>query len=72
MLTNEEFAIVRRLAEGDGSYRSAAEQVFKNRLADHVAAGRKDSAMNFLSETFNKTPDHTLRSKYRAQVLANN
>jgi len=71
MLTNEEFAIVRRLAEGDGSYRSAAEEVFRSHLSDHVAAGRKEPAINFLSETFNKCPDHALRAHYLARVLAN-
>lgn len=63
-----DFAVVRRLAEGDHSAREAARAVYDK----HLESGRLSNSpeMNFLSEVFAPVPDFLLRANYRRQVLA--
>lgn len=70
VLTGADKKVVRRLAEGDKTARDAAEVIYLRNIAAHVEGGRKSVEMNFLSESFNASPDLILRSTFRKQVLS--
>lgn len=70
MLTDNDKAVVKKLAEGDLQVRPDAEKIYFKHIKEHVDGGRKSVEMNFLSEVFNVSPDYGLRSMYRKKILA--
>jgi hypothetical protein len=69
-LTEDEKAIVVRLAKGEREVHDQANEIYLRHVRAHVESSEKTCYMNFLSEAFNVCPDFMLRSMYRKQVLA--
>lgn len=72
LLTDEEKAVVRAIAEGISSVNIVAEaqRIFRKYAKPRFSEGKKSVEIDFLSEVFNQVPDLALRAQYRKKILA--